>query len=307
MIFIIFMKEVHLWELDGRALALLIAIFEEGSVTKAAPRLGLSPSAVSHAVERLRPVLGDALFVREGRGVTPTAHMTEIVDQLREVLVGLERLGKRTGFDPSSVDGEFVIAANDYQRDLLLPEALSIIRQEMPGLDLRVIFSGFENVDLLRKRRCDLMLTPDPPDGTEFMQQSILEDGYACFFDPAATKPPSDLKDYMARPHAKIVFTDDEESRLDQALLHLHGRRRVALKVTSFAAIASLLPGTDIIATLPSRLHQTTLQHLASSPCPAPIPSLSLHLVWHRRDHERPLNRHLRGMVRKIAEKLARR
>lgn len=295
------MQDLHLWQLDGRALALLVAVYETGSVTKAAPKLGLSPSAVSHALDRLRHVLGDALFVREGRGITPTAHMTKIVDQVRELLAGLERLGRQADLDPSSIQGEFVIAANDYQRDLLLPETLRVVRREMPGLDLRVIFSGFENVDLLRKRGCDLMLTPDPPDGTEFMQRPILDDLFACFFDPATTTQPADLDDYMTRAHAKVIFSDDEDSSLDRLLLPTHGRRRISLKVASFAAIASMLPGTDIIATLPSRLHRTMLQHLACKPCPAPALPLSLHLVWHRRDHERPLNQYFRSLIRRVA------
>lgn len=303
MIFNLLMKDMHLWEIDGRSLALLVAVYEEGSVTRAAPRLGLSPSAVSHALDRLRHVLGDALFVREGRGITPTAHMVDIVDSARELLAGFERLAMRSEFDPSSVAGEFVIAANDYQRDLLLPEAVRILRTDMPGLDLRVIFSGFENVDLLRRRRCDLMLTPDPPDGVEFMQRPILSDDYACFFDPATTDAPANLGEYMSRPHAKVVFTDDEESRVDQLLLPDHGRRRIVLKVASFAALAGMLPGTDIIATLPSRLRHTILRHLACSPCPAPTPTLSLFVVWHRRDHERPLNRHIRSLLRGIAKR----
>lgn len=298
------MKDMHLWEIDGRGLALLVAIYEEGSVTRAAPRLGLSPSAVSHALDRLRQQLGDPLFVREGRGITPTAHMADIVDQARELLAGLERLATRSQFNPASIEGEFVIAANDYQRDLLLPATFRKLRREMPGLDLRVIFSGFENVELLRRRRCDLMLTPDPPDGTEFMQQPILEDSYACFYDLETVTAPETLEDYVARPHAKVVFTDDEESQLDRLLLPTYGRRRIVLKVANFAALASLLPGTDVIATLPSRLGQTTLRHLACSPCPAPTPTLRLHIVWHRRDHERPLNRHVRARLREMAERV---
>ena len=300
------MKDLHLWELDGRALALLIAVYETGSITKAAPKLGLSPSAVSHALDRLRHILGDALFVREGRGISPTAHMTEIVDPARELLAGLEQLSRRTDFDPASIEGTFVIAANDYQRDLLLPEIVRTLRRETPGLNLEVIFSGFENVDLLRNRRCDLMLTPNPPDGTEFMQRPVFGDRFACFFDPAKTTAPTSVDDYMARNHAKVVFTEDDETPLDRALLATHGRRRIVLKVASFAAIASLLPGTNIVATLPAALHQTMLQHLACETCPAPTQPLALHLVWHQRDHERPLNRYVRSLLEKVATNLVR-
>ena len=295
------MKNLHLWELDGRALALLIAVYDTGSLTKAAPSLGLSPSAVSHALDRLRHLLDDALFVREGRGITPTAHMAEIVEPARELLAGLERLGRKPAFDPAAVQGEFIIAANDYQRDLLLPQTFRLLRSEMPGLDLRVIFSGFENMELLRNRRCDLMLTPDPPDGTEFMQRRILKDAFVCFFDPAVTTAPIDVADYMARPHAKVIFSDDEESALDRTLQPTFGKRRICLKVTSFAAIASMLPGTDLIATLPSRLRFTMLKHLASQPCPTATLPLSLHLVWHQRDQEQVMNRYVRSMLVRLA------
>ena len=81
-------------ELDGRLLQALVAVHEEGSLTRAAQRLGLTQSAVSHAVERLRGITGDALFVRSGRGIVPTARADVLVAGARRLIAELRDFGQ---------------------------------------------------------------------------------------------------------------------------------------------------------------------------------------------------------------------
>lgn len=298
------MKNMHLWQIDGRALALLIAIHDERSLSAAAPRLGVSPSAASHALDRLRHLLGDPLFVRHGRGITPTTHALAVIEEARDILRRLEGLGHSREFDPADATGTFVIAANDYQRDLVLPELMRQVRRELPKLDVRVLGSGFENADLLRRRDCDLMITPDPPGGTEFFCTRLLDDSFVCFYDPTQTKAPTTLEDYLARPHAKVVFSADEPSHIDRVLASSGKHRRFALIASGFNAIATLLPGTDIVTTLPSRLSQTSLAHLATAPCPIAGQNLTVYLAWHQRAANQPLNRFIRDRIRAIAGRM---
>src|SRR5256885_13180362 len=68
------MRQIDGSQLDGRLLQLLLAVLETGSVTAAAQRLGVTQSAVSHLLDKLRAITGDRLFVRQGRGIAPTAH-----------------------------------------------------------------------------------------------------------------------------------------------------------------------------------------------------------------------------------------
>ncbi len=106
-------------DLDGRLLQLLVTVLDTGSVTAAAQRLGVTQSAVSHGLERLRAIVGDALFVKAGRGIAPTERARALGIQARELLAGLQRLAEPERFDPASLRGEITIAANDLQCHLL--------------------------------------------------------------------------------------------------------------------------------------------------------------------------------------------
>ena len=108
-------------DLDGRLLKLLVAVVETGSITGAAHRLGVTQSAVSHLLDKLRAITGDPLFVKSGRGIVATAHAGELVAQARELLGGMERFAMSGAFDPATWATTITIAANDFQRDLLLP------------------------------------------------------------------------------------------------------------------------------------------------------------------------------------------
>src|SRR5574337_1822410 len=116
-----FMSEFDWSDLDARLLQLLLAVLESGSITGAAQRLGVTQSAVSHQLDKLRAITGGALFVRSGRGIVATARAEARAPQARELLSGLERVAHADSFDPARWQTTFTIAANDFQRDLLLP------------------------------------------------------------------------------------------------------------------------------------------------------------------------------------------
>ena len=118
---------------------MLVAIEETGSITSAAHRLGVSQSAVSHLVNKLRAIVGDALFVKAGRGIVVTARAEALAKKAPEILRDLERFAARDVFDPARWITVFTIAANDLQRDALLPALLVRLRAQAPGVTLRVI------------------------------------------------------------------------------------------------------------------------------------------------------------------------
>ncbi|MCP5266843.1 MAG: LysR family transcriptional regulator, partial [Burkholderiaceae bacterium] len=115
------MKEIDHLSLDGHLLAVLVAVADEGSVTGAAARLGVTQSAVSHRLDRLRAIVGDALFVKSGRGVVATARAMRLATRARDLLGEMRRFAHEAGFDPARLDTTITVAANDLQRDLLLP------------------------------------------------------------------------------------------------------------------------------------------------------------------------------------------
>ena len=108
-------------DIDGRLLQVLLAVVEERSVTRAAARLDVTQSAVSHQLDRLRAITGDPLFVKSGRGIVATARAEALALHARRLLDELRAFAQGGSFDAAGFEGPVTIAANDLQRDLLLP------------------------------------------------------------------------------------------------------------------------------------------------------------------------------------------
>jgi len=129
-------------DLDPKLLGVLVAVVETGSITGAAVRLGVTQSAVSHLVAKLRGVVGDDLFVKAGRGVVATARAHRLAARAHRLLHELEHFAASEGFDPTRWRALFVVAANDLQREALMPPLVVRLRKRAPGVDLRIIPSN---------------------------------------------------------------------------------------------------------------------------------------------------------------------
>jgi DNA-binding transcriptional LysR family regulator len=293
-------------DLDGHALELLLAVAEEGSVTRAAQRLGLTQSAVSHGLDKLRAIAGDALFVRSGRGIVATVHAEALARRARTLLDELRAFGQAAGFDPSHWHGSVTVAANDLQRDLLLPALLRRLRADSPGATLRVIPSGAPRPQLLRDNDCDLVITPRPPEATDIVHKRIFEDRYAVFFDADARMAPATRDEYLAAEHVSVRYEDRRTLDIDAWLAEHAMPRTIVATVPGFAGIAALLRGGPWLATLPSLLAHGVLRGLASAPPPFETPVMPMYLVWHRRRQDDPSHRWLRGAVEAVAAGIAR-
>jgi DNA-binding transcriptional LysR family regulator len=288
-------------DLDGHLLKLLVAVVETGSITGAAHRLGVTQSAVSHLLDKLRLITGDPLFVKSGRGVVATAHTEQLVIKARSLLVDLERFAFAGAFDPAKWRGTFTIAANDLQRDVMLPPLASILREQAPGVALRVIPSNIPNLDMLRQEHCQLVISPRPPDGADVMQKRLFEDQYRVFFDPSQRNAPGNASDYLASEHITVVYEPHRPLDLDQWFTAQGVGRNFRVMVPGFAALPAFLRGTQLLATAPSLLHQHLLKDLHQSPVPVPCPTLPMYLIWHKRYHTDSAHRWVREALSQIA------
>ena len=132
------MKKIDHLVLDGQTLTTFLAVLEETSVSRAAERLGVSQSAVSHTLEKLRKIFDDPLFVRVGRGIEPTARAIALGAPTESVLDGMKSLTSQRHLDPLTEKMEFTVAANDFPTQLIFPKLLKDLSEE--GIDLRVRF-----------------------------------------------------------------------------------------------------------------------------------------------------------------------
>ena len=298
------MNNINFLEIDGRLLRLFLIVFEEQSVTRAAARLDLTQSAVSHGLDKLRKIIKDPLFVRSGRGITATYVAEQMVEDVRGLLRGMRSLSEPRGFKLEAVAGKFVIAANDILWPLLLSDLFIAITAQVPNLDLRIVNAAPDATNPLREGHFDLVLTPILPQGSEFKQQKLFEDEYVCFFDPKCTDAPKTLDDYLSRHHARIVFSTIETNLIDQLLSTMGRSRRVALQVPSFAGLPGLMKGTELIALLPSSIRESIMIDFDVGPSPVMIDDLKVYQIWHSRDDDSPLHEWIRTFLKKLASKI---
>lgn len=299
------MNPIDTFNLDVRALGTFLAVLDEGSVSRAAVKLGVSQSAVSHTLERLRQALGDPLFVKSGRGIAPTRYALQAGPHVRQVLDDLRALSSGPPFSPASAEFTFTVAANDYQRDLLLPPLVNRLRAQAPGIRLQVIPSGIPSADMLRKEVCDLIISPHPPEASDIIQRRLLEDHMVVFFDPQRRQAPATLADYLRAEHIGILFGAGEKMALEGSLSARGLSRRVAVTVSNFSGLPGFLKGSDLLATAPARMSEHLLKGFAHAPMPFDYKPFTLLMLWHQRNQTDPAHRWLRQQLIDVAEGMA--
>lgn len=284
------MNDIDHSDLDGRSLRLFLAVLERRSVTAAAEELGLTQSAVSHALGRLRAILRDPLFVKAGRGIVATAHAESLAEEARALLARMQDLSRGARFAPAEARLSLTVAANDLQRDLVLPGFLQALEAQVASVSLRVVPSDAPTADILREGGCDLLITPYPPDGADLIQRRLFRDSNVCFYDSSSRAAPTDIADYLAARHVTVVYPNRARLTFDSELERQGIARRFAVSVASFSGVAAFLRGTDMLATLPSLLGAGLMREFAAAPAPVRTAAtdLSMSVVWHRRHADDP-------------------
>lgn len=309
MLSIVSMKDIDGTTIDGQLLRVFIAVLEEGSVTRAAAKMGLTQSAVSHALQRLARISGQPLFVKSGRGIVATSAAVRLGPRARELLQAMKDFSVRTTFELANTRFDLTIAANDLQRDVLLPPLYQRLSQSALDVRIRVIPSDVPSTEFLRRDRCDLLITPLPPEASDIVQRRLFDDEYVCFYDAAARKPPRSEAEFLAARHATVMYADGERLQFDKDLERVGLARHITIAAQSFAGVSAFIRGSDLLTTMPSQLRYSVMRGFAH--CRLPISAaqrkalrpLVMYLAWHRRRHDDPALAWVRGLLLEIAKK----
>jgi DNA-binding transcriptional LysR family regulator len=284
-------------DIDGRLLALLVAVVDTQSITRAAERLDVTQSAVSHGIDRLRGIVGDALVVKSGRGVVPTARALVLADRARQLVEGLRALVYAGEFDPALLDATIQIAANALQRDLLLPGLFARLHAAAPRLTLRIVPSDVPSAEMLRDARCHLVLSPRPPPAGDIVHKRLFDDEYRVFFDSGQRNPPVDREDYERAEHVTVLHAAQRTLDIDRLLDERGVRRRIAVQVADFSALRLFLLGSTRLCTVPGLLRVEQLRGLAHAPLPFDCPRMPMYMMWHVRHQADPMHQWLRSTL----------
>jgi DNA-binding transcriptional LysR family regulator len=278
---------------DLNLLITLDAVLSEGSVARAARRLGLSPSATSRALARLRETTGDPLLVRAGRGLVATPRALELRDRVGPLVREAEAvLSPAEKPDLTKIVRTFTIRTRDGFVESFGPALLARVAEEAPGVLLRFVPKHDRSTVPLRDGRVDLdtgvVGTVTSP---ELRAQSLFRDrfiGVARKGHPLGRGPVS-LERYLACRHIGV----DEILKPDV-------ERDIAAIVNSFSTALALARSSDLVATLPDR-HTTNLRaDMHPFELPVAMPEITISMLWHPRMHADPVHRWLRGCVRRV-------
>lgn len=289
---------------DLNLLVTLDVLLAEGSVTRAARRLRLSPSAMSRALARLRDATGDPLLVRAGRDLvaTPRAielreRVTQLVQDARAVLRPVEALDLR------QVRRIFTLRTSEGFVETFGPALIDRLAGEAPGVQLRFVQKPDKDSKPLRDGLIDLETGVVEGDtGPELRTQVLFYDRYVGVVRQGHVLTTGAMTParYAAERHVAVSRDALAKSLIDDLLAADGLAREVATVVGGFATAISLARSSSLVATVPERHTQGLREGMASLELPMPVAAFPVSLLWHPRMEADPAHRWLRGRVRDI-------
>jgi DNA-binding transcriptional LysR family regulator len=299
---------IALHHIDLNLLAPLDAVLATESVTAAAERVGLSKPAMSHALHRIRELLGDEILVRSGKHWVLTARATALREPLRELLRATRALLLDRGeLDLGSLAREFRIHTTDHVLSILGVAVGREVAREAPNVTLRFLPVQPDDVPELRGD-VDLGIGVFPELPPEFRKQKLFEDQFCVIARRGhpVVRGRITLKQYTQLHHLLVAPRGKPGSAADHALTAAGERRRVLRTVPSFFAALHCVAESDCIATISARLaraHADRFELQIARP-PLELPAYAIDQIWHPRVETDPAHVWLRRLIARIAHAL---
>lgn len=290
---------VNLRKLDLNLLIALDVLIAEASVTKAAEKVNVSQSAMSHSLKRLRTILNDEILIRTSREMEVTPYARQISDRISQILREIQStLLEKETFYPATANVTFRIAASDYVEATIGVNLLQQLAQA-PGIRIRISNLDKETVmDALDDNRIDMVINAKLPLKNWHVRYDLYQEEFVCVAkDDSITE--LSVADYNRRSHILVSMRDDFQGRADRILKLQQQFRQVVWSTSHFMAVPFLLASSDCVALLPNRMAQQCAKamNLKLFPPPIAIEGFKVFLVWHQRNTNNPQHQWLRQQI----------
>ena len=303
------MRITHLRQADLNLLVVFTALAEERNVTRAASRLLLSQPAVSRALQRLREMFHDDLLIRSPSGYEPTPKGKRLLQDLSTMLPRLDRLLSGEDFDAQAEETTFRIAATDHASHVLGPVVCRKVLPAAGKVSIEFVPFGDPTFDAIEKGRLDLMLNADdgylPP---RFAREVIFDDSFSCVAARESKYPRAlTLKQYLAAEHVGVGIWGELLTLPDKRLAGIGEKRRCPIWVPYFTAAVRCVPGTHLLATVPSRIarFESNHQSLRILKPPEVLGRFNYLMAWHPRMNTDAAHIWLRRAIRESGKSLS--
>jgi DNA-binding transcriptional LysR family regulator len=266
----------------------LDALLSERNVTRAASRLGVTQSAASHALRKLREHFDDELLVRAPSGFVLTERAERLADAVRRSLEVLEDVDRQRDFDPATTRRSFTLVMADFVALVLLPGLLARITAEAPGIEIVVRPLTADSERALENGSVDLLVASARSTPAGCLRQKILEDGWVCLVrrDHPVVREGLDRARFAALSHVLVAPRGSTQGAVDEALEDLGLSRNIAVRVPQLHLGAFLVARSDLVMTTIAAAGRVVAQHLplAVLDVPLDLPRMTWVQLWHERN-----------------------
>ena len=295
---------------DLNLLTALDALLAEGSVAGAARRLGLSASAMSRTLARLRAATGDPLLVRAGRGLVPTPHATELRGRVRDLAQDAQAVLRPAvaALDLAELKRSFTIRSSEGFVEIFSARLVAAVTAVAPKVRLRFAPKPDKDVRALREGMVDLEIGVLGESGPEIRLQALFRDhfvGAVRVGHPLVEKGKITPERYSAFGHVVASRRGSANGPVDEALAALGLTRTVVAVVPSFRAALAVARVSDLVALVTSSFFNAMQGNetkpgpvvVRSFPLPVRTEVITVSQMWHPRLDADPAHRWLRGLV----------
>ncbi|AJK49911.1 LysR family transcriptional regulator [Burkholderia plantarii] len=298
---------MRLGHFDLNLLVALDALLDTRSVTRASERLSIGASATSSALGRLRDYFNDELLVQVGRQMELTPLGKALAQPVREILLTVQsRVIARPDFDPAKAERDFVIRASDYLTTVLLIEVVQRLQREAPKIRLHIANMSDDVSAQLDRGEVDLVIYPSASASSRHPSEMLFEDSYTCvvWAENDAVGKKLSFEQYFALGHVAATFGESRTSSFESLVISSRGlRRSVEVTTTNFNTLPQLVIGTNLIATIHTRLAEIYARYLPLRLLPVPfdLPPLVETMQWHGANSSDPAHTWIRRLIKEVA------
>lgn len=303
-------------ELRNFDLNLLVAfnyLLEERSVSRAAQKMFISQSAMSHVLQRLRQQLDDPVLVKTPQGMRPTPRALALVEPIGALLAEVEQvLRDSKEFSPATTQRRFTIATNDYVEFCLLPPLMKTVNREAPNIEIHLVQTQGGLAAAAEAADVDLVIGFDVIlDQSSYLHRerlytdrivSLVRADHPDFTGDAVT-----LEQFIGAKHMLMSRREAGTGLIDDWLEQRGLTRKVSLVVPNFLSAPWIVAGTDLVFSLPLRIaeHFVRLAPLKIVPIPIDFPTYDLLMVWHSLQDKEPAHAWLRRTITSICHDIS--
>ena len=290
-------------QIDLNLFVVLDAIYTEASLTRAAQRLHLSQPAVSHALGRLRRLLDDPLFIRQGGAMMPTPLARNLIAQVREALATLAgSIDLNQPFEPAVSQRQLTLGLRDVFEAMILPPLQTVLSTDAPHMQMISVRTSRSDIEAeLIQGKLDLALDVAMPVGSDIRQQSLVRERMVVVARRAhpAIKQRLDLRTYLAAQHILVSSRRQGGGAEDFALQRLGHTRAIRLRCQHYFAACRVVSQSDLLLTMPEQYARLVSANLGTQchELPFDAPLMEVCLYWHASAEHDQANRWLREQL----------